>query len=53
MVTNGRLIPLEGLQPLLAEDFRLLDQFANTAQVAKQVEHVCGSSLCISVLSRL
>ena len=37
MVTNGRVIPLEDLQPLLAEDFRLLDQYANTAQVAKQV----------------
>lgn len=37
IVTNGRVTRLEGLEPLLAEDFRLLDQYANTAQVAKQV----------------
>ena len=36
-MTNGRVTRLEGLEPLLAEDFRLLDQYANTAQVAKQV----------------
>ena len=37
VVTNGRVTRLEGLEPLLAEDFRLLDQYSNTAQVAKQV----------------
>lgn len=37
VVSNGRVIAMEGLQPLVAEDFRLLDQYANTAQVAKQV----------------
>ena len=42
VVTNGRVTPLEGLQPLLPEDFRLLDQYANTAQVAKQVPFCRG-----------
>jgi len=37
VVSNGRVIVMEGLQPLVAEDFRLLDQYAKTAQVAKQV----------------
>ena len=44
-MTNGRIVPLEGLQPLLAEDFRLLDQYANTAQVAKQVSLFCGNMM--------
>ncbi len=38
VVSNGRVIALEGLEALVAEDFRLLDQYANTAQVAKQVK---------------
>ncbi len=38
-MTNGRVTRLQGLDPLLAEDFRLLDQYANTAQVAKQVSY--------------
>ena len=38
MVTNGRLIALEGLQPLLAEDFQLLKQYASSSQLAKQVQ---------------
>lgn len=37
VVTNGRVITLAGMQPLLAEDFRLLDQYASAAQVAKLV----------------
>ena len=37
MVTNGRVITLAEMQPLLAEDFRLLDQYASAAQVAKLV----------------
>ena len=37
VVTNGRVITLAKMQPLLAEDFRLLDQYANAAQVAKLV----------------
>ena len=38
VVTNGRLIALEGLQPVLAEDFQLLKQYASSSQLAKQVQ---------------
>ncbi len=42
VVTNGRVITLAGMQPLLAEDFRLLDQYASAAQVAKLVSFTIG-----------
>ena len=47
MVTNGRLIALEGLQPLSAEDFQLLKQYASSAQLAKQVQGSQHTDKCL------
>lgn len=39
IVTNGRVIALDELQPLIAEDFQLLNQYASSAQAAKLVRN--------------